>query len=77
MSINSAPLLRHQLSCQAIKFATTFDTVKSIRASIVLAEPISEGFDNGVFAEEKKEDTSINSFRLIRSRMLLQIIEKY
>ncbi|CAA2934817.1 UDP-glycosyltransferase 74B1-like [Olea europaea var. sylvestris] len=75
------PLLQFakRLAAKGVKatFATTFYTVKSIHATNVVVEPISDGFDDGGFAEAKKEDIYLNSFRENGSRTLSQIIEKY
>ncbi|KAL2546969.1 UDP-glycosyltransferase 74B1 [Forsythia ovata] len=77
--INPLLQLAKRLAAKGVKatLATTFYTVESIRATNVVVKPISDGFDNGGFADAKKEDIYINSFRENGSRTLSELIEEY
>ncbi|GAV92055.1 hypothetical protein CFOL_v3_35439, partial [Cephalotus follicularis] len=75
------PLLQFakRLASKGVKatFATTYYTVKSINAPNIGVEPISDGFDEGGFADAKKEDIYIESFKANGSKTLSQLIQKY
>lgn len=75
------PLLQFakRLASKGVKatFATTRYTVKSVHAANIAVEPISDGFDDGGFAQAQKEDVYIKGFRENGSRTLSQIISKY
>ncbi|KAJ0094463.1 hypothetical protein Patl1_16231 [Pistacia atlantica] len=75
------PLLQFakRLVCKGVKatLATTQYTVKSICAPHVQVEPISDGFDEGGFAQAKNEDFFLKSFATNGSKTLSQLIKKY
>ncbi|GAV90604.1 UDPGT domain-containing protein [Cephalotus follicularis] len=75
------PLLQFakRLASKGVKatFATTYYTVKSINAPNIGVEPISDGFDEGGFADAKKEDIYLESFQANGSKTLSQLIQKY
>lgn len=57
--------------------ATTLYTVKSICAPHVQVEPISDGFDEGGFAQAKNEDFFLESFATNGSKTLSRLVKKY
>ncbi|KAL5552956.1 hypothetical protein UlMin_040357 [Ulmus minor] len=75
------PLLQFakRLASKGVKatIATTHYTVKYISAANVAVEPISDGFDDGGFAQAKKEDIFLDSFKSNGSRTLSQLILKF
>ncbi|GLT40057.1 hypothetical protein SLA2020_142150 [Shorea laevis] len=75
------PLLQFakRLASKGVKatLATTNYTVKSICAAHIVVEPISDGFDEGGFAQAGNEDLYLKSFRDNGSRTLSNIIQKY
>lgn len=75
------PLLQFakRLASKGVKatVATTHYTVKSICGPHVGVEAISDGFDQGGFAQAKKEDVYLESFKSNGSRTLSELIKKY
>ncbi|CAK9137828.1 unnamed protein product [Ilex paraguariensis] len=75
------PLLQFakRLASKGVKatLATTHYTVKSICAPKVGVESISDGFDQGGFAQARNEDVYLKSFRENGSRTLSELIQKY
>ncbi|XP_059655990.1 UDP-glycosyltransferase 74B1-like [Cornus florida] len=75
------PLLQFakRLASKGVKstLATTHYTVKSISAPNVEVAPISDGFDEGGFAQAGNEDVYLKSFRANGSRTLSELIQKY
>lgn len=57
--------------------ATTNYTTKSIHAAAVAVEPISDGFDDGGFAQARNVDAYLKSIKENGSKSLSQVIEKY
>ncbi|XP_051122459.1 UDP-glycosyltransferase 74B1-like [Andrographis paniculata] len=57
--------------------ATTHYTTNFIRAPSVAVEPISDGFDDGGFAQARNEGNFLNSFKHNGSKSLSDIIGKY
>ncbi|KAK3223245.1 hypothetical protein Dsin_010270 [Dipteronia sinensis] len=77
--INPILQFAKRLASKGVKatIATTHYTVSSICAPHVGVEPISDGFDQGGFAEAKREDLYIESFKSNGSKTLSQVIKKY
>lgn len=75
------PLLQFakRLASKGVKatLATTYYTVKSIRAPNVGVEPISDGFDERGFSQASSTDVYLKAFRDNGSRTLSQLIHKY
>lgn len=75
------PLLQFakRLASKGLKatFATTHYTVKSIQATTVGVEPISDGFDEGGFKQAPSVKAYLESFKTVGSRTLAEIIVKY
>ncbi|XP_059655995.1 UDP-glycosyltransferase 74B1-like [Cornus florida] len=75
------PLLQFakRLASNGVKatLATTHYTVKSIWAPNVEVVPISDGFDEGGFAQAGNEDVYLKSFRANGSRTLSELIQRY
>ncbi|KAK9188980.1 hypothetical protein WN944_020385 [Citrus x changshan-huyou] len=75
------PLLQFakRLASKGVKatLATTHYTAKSICAPHVGVEPISDGFDEGGYAQAKNEDLFLKSFKDNGSRTLSEPIKKY
>ncbi|KAA8529523.1 hypothetical protein F0562_033678 [Nyssa sinensis] len=75
------PLLQFakRLSSKGVKatLATTHYTVNSISAANIGVEPISDGFDQGGFAQAQNEDLYLKSFKANGSRTLSELIKKY
>lgn len=75
------PLLQFakRLASKGVKatIATTRYTVESICAANVGVEPISDGFDEGGFAEAKSEEVFLKSFKANGSSTLSQVILKF
>lgn len=75
------PLLQFakRLASKGVKatIATTRYTVESICAANVGLEPISDGFDEGGFAEAKSEEVFFKSFKANGSSTLSQVILKF
>ncbi|WJZ80928.1 hypothetical protein VitviT2T_000796 [Vitis vinifera] len=75
------PLLQFakRLASKGVKatLATTRYTVNFIRAPNIGVEPISDGFDEGGFAQAGKEDVYLNAFKANGSRTLSQLIHKH
>ena len=75
------PLLQFakRLASKGVKatIATTRYTVKSIYAANIGVESISDGFDDGGFAQAKSEDVFLKSFKFNGSRTLSELILKY
>ncbi|KAI4314276.1 hypothetical protein L6164_027201 [Bauhinia variegata] len=57
--------------------ATTHYTVKSIAAPNIAVEAISDGFDEGGFAQARNVSLFLNSFRINGSETLSQLIDKF
>lgn len=75
------PLLQFakRLASKGVKatLAATRYTLNSICAANVTVEPISDGFDDGGFAQAKKEDVFLESFKANGSTTLSQLIQKF
>ena len=75
------PLLQFakRLASKGVKatLATTLYTVNFIRAPNIRVEPISDGFDDGGFAQAGNEDLYLTAFKTNGSRTLSQLISKY
>ncbi|KAJ4711179.1 Glycosyltransferase [Melia azedarach] len=75
------PLLQFakRLASKGVKvtLATTHYTVNSICVPDVRVEPISDGFDQGGYAQAKNEDLYVSSFRTNGSKTLSELIKKY
>lgn len=75
------PLLQFakRLSSKGVKstLATTHYTIDSICAPHIGVEPISDGFDQGGFAQAKTEDVYLDSFKSNGSTTLSRLINKY
>lgn len=75
------PLLQFakRLASKQVKatLATTHYTVKSISATTVGVEPISDGFDEGGFKQAPSVKAYLESFKTVGSRTLAEIILKY
>ncbi|KAL0421303.1 UNVERIFIED_CONTAM: UDP-glycosyltransferase 74B1 [Sesamum latifolium] len=75
------PLLQFakRLASKGVKptLATTHYTLRSIGATTVAVEPVSDGFDHGGFAKARNEDTYLKSFRENGSKSLSKLIRKY
>ncbi|KNA08531.1 hypothetical protein SOVF_161410 [Spinacia oleracea] len=76
------PLLQFakRLASKGIKatFATTKHTISSIYSlQNVAVEPLSDGFDDGVYPEAGSEDFFLNSFKLNGSNSLARLIENH
>ncbi|GLT70546.1 hypothetical protein SLA2020_426190 [Shorea laevis] len=75
------PLLQFakRLASKGLKatLATTHYTVKSIQATNVAVEPISDGFDGGGFKLAPSVEAYLESFRTVGSRTLAELIVKY
>lgn len=75
------PLLQFakRLASKRVKatLATTYYTVKSIHATTVGVEPISDGFDEGGFKQAPSVKAYLESFKTVGSRTLAEIILKY
>ncbi|XP_061376566.1 UDP-glycosyltransferase 74B1 [Gastrolobium bilobum] len=68
-----------RLASKGVKatIATTHYTVKSITAPNIGVEPISDGFDEGGFAQARNVELFLSSFRTNGSRTLSQLVEKF
>lgn len=77
--INPILQFAKRLASKGVKatVATTTYTVKSIHAAAVSVEPISDGFDEGGFAQAKRADVYLRSFEANGSRTLSGVIAKY
>lgn len=75
------PLLQFakRLASKGVKatLATTHYTAKSMCGPHVGVEPISDGFDEGGYAQAKNEDLFLKSFKDNGSRTLSELIKKY
>ncbi|XP_031277557.1 flavonol 7-O-beta-glucosyltransferase UGT74F1-like [Pistacia vera] len=75
------PLLQFakRLASKGLKatLATTHYTVKSICATTVGVEPISDGYDEGGFKQAPSVEAYLESFRTVGSRTFADIILKY
>lgn len=75
------PLLQFakRLASKGVKatLATTCYTVYSIWAPNIGVESISDGFDEGGFAQAGKEDVYLNAFKINGSASLSKLIHKY
>ena len=75
------PLLQFakRLASKGVKatLATTRYTLKSICATNIGVEPISDGFDEGGFAQARNEDIYLKSFKANGSRTLSELIQKF
>ncbi|KAK0588245.1 hypothetical protein LWI29_036600 [Acer saccharum] len=75
------PLLQfaRRLASKGLKvtLVTTHYTVKSIQATTVGVEPISDGFDEGGFKQAPSVEAYLESFEQVGSRTLADIIVKY
>lgn len=57
--------------------ATTHYTLTSISAPFITVEPISDGFDDGGFAQAQSEQVFLESFKTNGSSTLTQLIKKH
>ncbi|KAM0055951.1 putative N-hydroxythioamide S-beta-glucosyltransferase [Helianthus debilis subsp. tardiflorus] len=75
------PLLQFakRLASKGLKatIATTHYTLSSITSPLVTVEPISDGFDDGGFAQVRSEELFLESFKINGSRTLTQLIKKH
>ncbi|KAF5764287.1 putative N-hydroxythioamide S-beta-glucosyltransferase [Helianthus annuus] len=75
------PLLQFakRLASKGLKatIATTHYTLSSITSPLVTVEPISDGFDDGGFAQVRSEELFLESFKTNGSRTLTQLIKKH
>ncbi|KAI3717435.1 hypothetical protein L1987_69046 [Smallanthus sonchifolius] len=75
------PLLQFakRLASKGLKatIATTHYTLSTISAPFVTVEPISDGFDEGGFAQAQSEELFLESFKSNGSRTLTQLIKKH
>jgi N-hydroxythioamide S-beta-glucosyltransferase len=75
------PLLQFakRLASKGVKatLATTRYTLKSICVTNIGVEPISDGFDEGGFAQARNEDIYLKSFKANGSRTLSELIQKF
>lgn len=75
------PLLQFakRLASKGVKatLATTHYTAKSIDAPNVGVRPISDGFDEGGYAQAENEDLYLKSFKANGSRTLSELINRY
>lgn len=75
------PLLQFakRLASKGLKatLATTPYTIKSIQATTVGIEPISDGYDEGGFKQAPSLEAYLESFRTVGSRTLAELIMKF
>ncbi|KAI7747002.1 hypothetical protein M8C21_011757 [Ambrosia artemisiifolia] len=75
------PLLQFakRLASKGLKatIATTYYTLSSITSPLVNVEPISDGFDDGGFAQVRSEELFLESFKSNGSRTLNQLIKNH
>mgnify|MGYP000940852922 CR=1 FL=1 len=75
------PLLQFakRLASKGLKatLATTHYTVKSIHATTVGVEPISDGYDEGGYKQAPSIEAYLESFKSVGSRTLSELISKF
>ena len=57
--------------------ATTHYTVKSIHATTVSVEPISDGYDEGGYKQTPSTEAHLESFKSVGSKTLSELISKF
>ncbi|XP_057762656.1 UDP-glycosyltransferase 74B1-like [Arachis stenosperma] len=77
--INPLVQFAKRLASKGVKatIATTHYTVNTINAPNVGVEAISDGFDNGGFAQAKNVQLFLTSFRTVGAKTLSQLIERF
>ena len=75
------PLLQYakRLASKGLKgtLATTHYTVKSIQATTVGVEPISDGYDEGGYKQTPSTEAYLESFKSVGSKTLSELISKF
>ena len=77
--INPVLQFAKRLASKGLKatLATTHYTVKSIHATTVGVEPISDGYDEGGYKQTPSTEAYLESFKSVGSQTLPELISKF